>query len=80
VTSQLRHLKNAIALEVEEAFINAQVARAQIELFQKEILKEAEEVYQMMLFLIEARKAYAEALYNYALALATLEKSIGQNL
>jgi len=80
VTSQLRHLKNAIALEVEEAFINAQVARAQIELFQKEILKEAEEVYQMMLFsfqqgeisgieLIEARRTLIEARKAYAEAL-----------
>jgi len=97
VSKQLQHLKNAIALEVEEAFINSQVARSQIELFQKEILKEANEVYQMMIFsfqqgeisgieliearrtLIEAHKAYADALFNYALALATLEKSVGQS-
>jgi outer membrane protein TolC len=30
--------------------------------------------------LIEARKAYADALYNYTVTIAALEKSIGQTL
>ena len=28
--------------------------------------------------LLEARKSYADALYNYGIAMAALEKSIGQ--
>ena len=69
-----------------------------IELFEKDILTQAEEVYNMFLFsyqegeigsieliearrtLLEARKAYADALFNHGVALAALEKSIGQSL
>ncbi len=90
------HLKNAITLEVEEAYRNALTANNQIQLFEDEILTQAEEVYNMFLFsyqegeiggieliearrtLIEARKSYADALFNYDVALAALEKSIGQ--
>jgi len=92
------HLKNAISLEVEEAFTNASTASNQIKLFEEEILTQAEEVYNMFLFsfqegeiggieliearrtLLEARKAYADALYNYNLTIAALEKSVGQTL
>jgi len=92
------HLKNAISLEVEEAFTNASTASNQIKLFEEEILAQAEEVYNMFLFsfqegeiggieliearrtLLEARKAYADALYNYNLTIAALEKSVGQTL
>lgn len=92
------HVSNAIALEVEEAFANAMMTRNQIELFEKEILAQAEEAYNMFLFsfqegeiggidliesrrtLIEARKSYADALHNFSVALAALEKSVGQNL
>ena len=92
------HLKNAISLEVEEAFTNASTASNQIKLFEEEILTQAEEVYNMFLFsfqegeiggieliearrtLLEARKAYADALYNYNLTVAALEKSVGQTL
>lgn len=92
------HLKNAISLEVEEAYTNASTASNQIRLFEEEILNQAEEVYNMFLFsfqegeiggieliearrtLIEARKAYADALYNYNLTIAALEKSVGQTL
>ena len=91
------HLKNAITLEVEEAYMNALTANNQIQLFEDEILAQAEEVYNMFLFsyqegeiggieliearrtLIEAKKSYADALYNYDTALAALEKSIGQS-
>lgn len=90
------HLKNAITLEVEEAYRNALTANNQIQLFEDEILTQAEEVYNMFLFsyqegeigaieliearrtLIEARRSYADALFNYDVALAALEKSIGQ--
>lgn len=90
------HLKNAITLEVEEAYRNALTANNQIQLFEEDILTQAEEVYNMFLFsyqegeigaieliearrtLIEARKSYADALFNYDVALADLEKSIGQ--
>jgi len=92
------HPKNAISLEVEEAYTNASTASNQIRLFEEEILNQAEEVYNMFLFsfqegeiggieliearrtLIEARKAYADALYNYNLTIAAHEKSVGQTL
>ena len=92
------HLSNAIGLEVEEAYANALMARNQIELFEKEILAQAEEAYNMFLFsfqegeigglelvearrtLIEARKSYADTLHNFSVALAALEKSVGQKL
>ncbi len=71
-------------------------ANNQIQLFEDDILTQAEEVYNMFLFsyqegeigaieliearrtLIEARKSYADAVFNYDVALAALEKSIGQ--
>ncbi len=96
LTREKEHLKNAITLEVEEAYRNASTANNQIQLFEDDILTQAEEVYNMFLFsyqegeigaieliearrtLIEARKSYADALFNYDVALAALEKSIGQ--
>jgi len=93
---EVTHLNNAITLEVEEAYMNALTAANQIQLFEDEILTQAEEVYNMFLFsyqegeiggieliearrtLMEARKSYADALFNYDAALAALEKSIGQ--
>jgi outer membrane protein TolC len=92
------HARNAISLEVEEAYMNAQTARNQIRLFEEKILSQAEEVYNMFLFsyqegeiggieliearrtLVESRKAYADALYNYSVTIAALEKSVGQSL
>ena len=89
-------LRNAITLEVEEAYMNALTAENQIRLFEDEIIIQAEEVYKMFLFsyqegeidgielidarrtLMVARKSYADVLYNYDVALAALEKSIGQ--
>jgi len=91
------HLTNSINLEVEEAYTNAVAAQNQIDLFEEEIIAQAQEVYNMMLFsfqegeiggieliearrtLIESNKSYADALFNYAVALAALEKSIGQS-
>jgi len=95
---EVEHLKNAITLEVEEAYMNALTADNQIQLFEDEMLNQAEEVYKMFLLsyqegeidgieliearrtLLETRKSYSDALYNYDLALTALEKSIGQSL
>jgi len=92
------YLKNAITLEVEEAYMNAVTVNNQIRLYEEEILTQAEEVYNMFLFsyqegeiggielidarrtLIEALTSYADALFAYDVALAALEKSIGQKL
>jgi outer membrane protein TolC len=74
------HIVNAIALEVEESYSLALMAGRQIELFEKEILAQAEEVYNMFLFsfqegeiggieLIEARRTLIEARKSYADAL-----------
>ena len=95
---EAEHLRNAITLEVEEAYMNALTASNMIQLFEEEMLTQAEEVYNMFLFsyqegeiggieliearrtLVETRKSYADALYNYDASLAALEKSIGQTL
>jgi cobalt-zinc-cadmium efflux system outer membrane protein len=93
---QVEHLGNSILLEVEAAYRDALTAGNQIELFETEILTQAEEVYNMFLFsyqegeiggieliaarrtLMEARKSYADALSGYSVALAALQKAIGQ--
>ncbi len=95
---EAEHLTNAIALDVEEATLNAQSASDQIKLFEDKVLTQAEEVYGIFLFkfqegeiggielidarrsLNEARKAYADALFNYRLTIAALERSVGQSL
>jgi outer membrane protein TolC len=95
---EAEHLRNAITLEVEEAYMNALTASNMIQLFEEEMLTQAEEVYNMFLLsyqegeiggieliearrtLVETRKSYADALYNYDASLAALEKSIGQSL
>ncbi len=75
-----QHLQNSITLEVEEAYMNAEMAHNQIRLFEEEILAQAEEVYNMFLFsyqegeiggieLIEARRSLLEARTSYADAL-----------
>ncbi len=98
LNKDLEHLENAIALEVEDAYLNAVAATSQIEMFEESILQQAEEVYNMFSYsyqegeissielidarrtLIEAQTSYADALFNYRLAIAALEKSIGQPL
>lgn len=95
---QSEDLRNFIALEVEQAFLSAAAAESQIALFENEILTQAEDVYNLILFsfqegeiggleliearrtLVEARKAYADALYVYSMTLAALEKSVGRSL
>lgn len=98
LNKKAQHLKNTIALEVEEAYMNAESAKNQINLFEEDILNQSQEVYEMFLYsyqqgeiggieliearrtLIQSRKSYADALYNYDVALAALEKSIGQKI
>lgn len=98
LNNRAQHLKNSIALEVEEAYMNAESTKNQIELFEEDILSQSREVYEMFLYsyqqgeiggieliearrtLIQSRKSYADALYNYDVALAALEKSIGQKI
>jgi outer membrane protein TolC len=94
----IEHLENAIALEVEDAYLNAVAATSQIEMFEEGILRQAEEVYNMFSYsykegdisslelidarrtMIESQTSYVDALFNYRLAIAALEKSIGQPL
>jgi outer membrane protein TolC len=84
---EAEHLKNAISLEVEEAYMNAITAENQIQLFEEEILTQAEEVYNMFLFsyqegeissieLIEARRTLIEARKSYADALYNYEAAL----
>ena len=98
IQKETDHIKNTITLEVEEAYMNAVTANNQIQLYETEILSQAEEVYNMFLFsyqegeigsieliaarrtLLESARSYADALFNYEVALATLERSIGQTL
>jgi len=93
---ETENLRNAIQLEVEEAYMNSLTGRNQIQLLQDEILPQAEEVYNMFLFsyqegeiggieliesrktLNEARKSYADALFDYARDLAVLDKAVGR--
>jgi cobalt-zinc-cadmium efflux system outer membrane protein len=88
-------LMNRISLEVGEACFNARTAAEQIALFETEILAQAEDVYELVLFsfqegetsgieliearrsLLEARRAYADALYGHSLTIAVLERSVG---
>jgi len=98
LTNEAEHLKNAITLEVGDAYMNALTVDNQIRLYEEQILTQAEEVYNMFLFsyqegeiggielidarrtLIDARTSYADALFSYGVAIAALEKSIGQKL
>ena len=67
-------------------------------MFERDILTQAEEVYNMFFFsyqegeiggieliaarltLMEARRGYADAQHDYAVALSALQKAIGQDL
>lgn len=92
------HMANAIALEVEDAYTSVLLSARQIELYEREILAQAEETYTMFLFsfqegeiggidliearrtLIGARQACAEALFNFTIGLARLERAVGFQL
>ena len=96
--SELKNLQNSIRLEVENAFQLALTAQNLINLFDKDMLQQSEQVYQMLLFsyeegeisgielidarktLIDTKKSYGDALFNYDVALASIEKSTGQSL
>jgi cobalt-zinc-cadmium efflux system outer membrane protein len=71
------NLRNVIALEVETAYTKATTSQKQINLYETELLPQAEEVYEMFLFsygegeiggieLIEARKTLNEVRTSYA--------------
>lgn len=95
---QSEDLTNRVGLEVDEACLNVRAAADQIALFESEILAQAQDAYDLILFsfqegeiggielidarrsLLEARKAYADALYNHSLTIAALERSIGEPL
>jgi cobalt-zinc-cadmium efflux system outer membrane protein len=98
LSKQQEDLINRVGLEVEQAALNAKTSAQQIAMFQSDILTQAEDVYNLVLFsfqegetsgieliearrtLIESRKAYADALYNFSVTLAALEKSVGEPL
>lgn len=77
VKSEKEYTELTVALEVESAYHNALSFRNQIELFEEEVLKEAQEVYQMSMFsykegkigsieLIESRRTLIELKQLYA--------------
>ncbi len=87
IQKEVDHIKNSIALEVEEAYMIAVTAENQIQLFEKEILDQAEEVYNMFLFsyqegeigsieLIAARRTLLESALSYADALFNYETAL----
>lgn len=74
---ELIYWQNLVSLEVEEAYRHVLRCQEQIRLFEENILKQAEQVYQMFLFsfkegqiggldLIEARRTYIESRTTYA--------------
>jgi outer membrane protein TolC len=95
---RLKYLELSVCLEVENAYYNAVSLQNQVQLFEKDVLDEAEQVYQMSMTsyqegkigsidLIESRRSlaelkqvYSETLFNYQLALAELEKSLGTSM
>jgi len=95
---RLKYLELSISLDIENAYYNVISLKNQVELFEKEVLEEAEQVYQMSITSyqegktgsiqsIEARRSlasikqdYAETLFNYQVALAELEKTVGTSM
>ncbi len=87
LNKEFEHLENAITLEVEDAFLNAVTASNQITMFEEEILKQAEEVYNMYSYsykegdissleLIDARRTLIESQTSYADALFNYRTAI----
>jgi len=87
IQKEMDHIKNTITLEVEEAYMNAVTADNQIQLYETEILSQAEEVYNMFLFsyqegeigsieLIAARRTLLESARSYADALFNYEAAL----
>lgn len=74
---RFKYMELQVSLEVESAFYNALSFRDRIELFEKEILKEAEEVYRISMIsfkegkiggieLIDSRRSLVELKQSYA--------------
>ncbi len=87
IKKQAEHLENAVSLDVEQAYTNAQTADNQIKLFKTDILAQAEEAYNLFLFsyqegeiggieLIEARRSLIEARKSYADALFNYDTAL----
>jgi len=87
IQKETDHIKNTIALEVEEAYMNAVTTDNQIQLYETEILSQAEEVYNMFLFsyqegeigsieLIAARRTLLDSARSYADALFNYETAL----
>lgn len=87
IQKETDHIKNTITLEVEEAYMNAVTADNQIQLYETEILSQAEVVYNMFLFsyqegeigsieLIDARRTLLESARSYADALFNYEAAL----
>ena len=85
--SELANLENSIRLEVEGDYRNAVVARDLMTLFDQEMMSQAEEVYEMLLYsyqegeingieLIEARKTLIETRISYLDAIYNYDTSI----
>jgi cobalt-zinc-cadmium efflux system outer membrane protein len=96
LTQQAEHLRQTVALEVEDAYLSTLAAWRQIEMYETNILKQAEEVYELFAFsyqegeldgldliaarrtLLDVRQAYADALFTHKVALAALNRAMGQ--
>lgn len=87
IQKEAEHLENSITLEVEDSYLNAMTATNQITMFEEEILKQAEEVYNMFSFsyqegeissieLIDARRTLIESQTSYADALYNFRTAI----
>lgn len=92
---RFKNLQQEITLDVKNAFYNTNSLKNQVEFFEKDLLDEAQQVYQMSLIsfqegktgsiellearrsLVDLKKSYAESLFNYQVAFAQLEKSLG---
>lgn len=86
---ELKYMGLSISLEVENAFHNAGSFRDQIEFFEKEVLNEAEEVYDMSMIsykegkigsieLIESRKTLIELKQSYAESLLNYQLALAE--
>jgi len=87
--SELRLMELTVSLEVENAFQNANSYKNQIELFEREVLKEAEEVYRMSMIsylegkigsieLIESRRTLIELKQSYAETLFNFQLALAE--
>lgn len=84
-----KYIELSVSLEVENAFHNAIAFQDQIEFFEKEVLKEAEEVYRMSMIsykegkigsieLIESRKTLIELKQSYAETLLNYQLALAE--